>query len=150
MVTERGSKPTRVQRAVLGMAASQKTYKYIRHATDRNIWQGIAVWKWKASEGYAQHPQGTVGWIQITKALKLVDEEYNIAFMHKYDQHELLKGMEWIFSCLDADGDIYWRTSQVMFLFMALILTNQIALRDNTMEDFLSQFNEFQNDINQV
>jgi hypothetical protein len=70
--------------------------------------------------------------------------------MHKYGQHDILEGMERIFSYLDSDGVIHLRSSQIMFLFMALILSNKITLRENTIDGFLSQLNEFQDEINQV
>jgi hypothetical protein len=70
--------------------------------------------------------------------------------MQKFGKHELLEGIERIFSYLDTDGVIHLRNSQVMFLFMALILANKITLRENIIDGFLAQFNEFQDDINQV
>ena len=88
--------------------------------------------------------------MQITKALELINDEYNLHFMNRYGSHTSLEGMEEIFSYLDVDGVIHLRTSPVLFLFMALVLAGNITLRDKIIEGFLQQFSEFKQELNQI
>lgn len=61
-------------------------------------------------------------------------------FLNKYNSPDLLEGMERIFSYLDAEGIIHLRTSQMLFLFMALVLSQKITIMERTQECFKQQF----------
>lgn len=77
---------------------------------------------------------------QVTKALELINDEYNETFMSRHGQQVLLEGVEKLFSYLDPDGVIHLRASPLLFLMMALILAGRITLKEKTIDGFLRQF----------